>query len=792
MDIIPIIRYEDGLEQLASLALKRELIPFFGAGFTSGCPACEGVVPDAKGAMVSMRDLILKSSAPVPEVELESLSFFNLSDLFFEYVSAEDRALYFEKNYTGVTLYSPQSEFLSAIDWPYAYTINIDDGIEKNSTFTPILPYRKLRRPRTSKKLLYKLHGDAFHESNYREDGENIIFSQSQYLQAITSEDNIDIYQTLLADYGQRHLLFIGCSLESEQDLIYVYQKSLEYHQDTYRIVLRAKAPSVIEQQNLKKHGINEIIIVDNFERFYPDFINQYKKLQEKSRYSIFEYLNPIVIPTQDKIESLKLLAGSNIFDTTQNQFTKGAFHVLRDAVNQVAENLKCNVCVILKGRRFSGKTYVLCSLTERFRTRDVFYFPSTTFADEEVVDRLLASSKNSLFLFDSNSITPDVYGVLIKSNALLEERNNKLVIAINSSDNYMPTQLKCAVVELSNQFHKNSEISLSRKALDSFGLTRRKPNQTNIDFLYTLKQEQNVALPFVDKTHQVYTVPEKRILFALCALDKLYYSDLIALNFSPREILIICTKLEPLIEVIPTSPNESTRHSNKKLVHNSKIALTEILAFFTEKDITDTILYIVKKFRLDYSRRRLYIEIILFDTLNQLFSGRRNSKNLITTIYAQLQPLLKDDLHYWLQRAKSIYRTKASSADLDEAYTYAKKAYLDGNGSLSVKAALTTALISCALSEFSEIENKLSFSEEAVRLAHEAVFSDYFRLNPNYLQAELPIGQNTHSEHRISNACNYVINYSSDSVLILKSKEILAQFELLQKNITYRQYRKE
>ena len=115
---------------------------------------------------------------------------------------------------------------MSDIDWPYAYTINIDDGIEKNSQFTPILPYRKLRRPRTSKKLLYKLHGDASHECNYREDGENIVFSQSQYLQAITSEDNTDIYQQLLADYGQRHLLFIGCSLQSEQDLVYVYQKS--------------------------------------------------------------------------------------------------------------------------------------------------------------------------------------------------------------------------------------------------------------------------------------------------------------------------------------------------------------------------------------------------------------------------------------------------------------------------------------------------------------------------------------------------------------------------------------
>ena len=791
MGIIPIIQYQDGLEQLAGLALRRELIPFFGAGFTSGCPACEGVVPDAKGAMVSMRNLILKSSAPFSKTDLENFDFFGLSDLFFEYVPSEDRALYFEQNYTGVTLYLRQREFLSTIDWPYAYTINIDDGIEKNSQFTPILPYRRLRRPRTSKKLLYKLHGDALHECNYKEDGENIVFSQSQYLQAITSEDNTDIYQQLLADYGQRHLLFIGCSLQSEQDLVYVYQKSLEYHQDTYRIVLRTEAPSIIEQQNLKKHGVNEIILVDNFEQFYPDFLSQYKKLQEESRGTIYEYFNPTVVSTQDKAESLELLAGSSIFDGPQNRFTKGAFHILRDAVNQVAEDLKSNVCVLLKGRRFSGKTYVLCSLTERFKTRDIFYFPSDTFADEEIVERLLSSSKNCLFLFDSNSITPDVYGLLLKSGALLEEKNNKLVIAINSSDNYMPTQLKCSLVELSNQFHNNSEITLIRKALDSFGLTRRKPGQTNIDFLYALKREQNVDIPFNDKANQTYTSSEKRILFALCALDKLYYSDLIALSFTQREIATVCAKLEPLIEIIPTGPNESTRHSNKKLVHNSKIALTEVIKLFTDEDVTNSILYIVKKFRSDYSRRRLYIEIILFDTLNQLFSGRKGSKALIASIYAQLQPLLKDDLHYWLQRAKSIYRTTTSKVDLDEAYTYAKKAYLDGHESLYVKAALTAALISCALSEFDEIENKLGYSEEAVTLAHEAVFSEYFRLNPNYLQAELPIGQNTHSEHRISNACNQVIKHSEDSGLILKSEEILSRFELLKKKNSYRKFRK-
>lgn len=237
-------------------------------------------MPDSTQAMISMRNLILKSCSLFSNNDLLSQDFFELSDLFFEYVPSEERALYFEQYYTGVSLFPNQQNFLSAINWPYAYTINVDDGIEGNSSFTSVLPYRKIRRPQTSKKLLYKIHGDAVYESKYQENTENIVFSQSQYLQAITDERNTDIYKSLITDYSQHHILFIGCSLQKESDLVYIYGKSSPYQQETYRIVLRTSEPSTIEQQNLKKHGINEIIIVDQYEQFYEDFIKKYNELE--------------------------------------------------------------------------------------------------------------------------------------------------------------------------------------------------------------------------------------------------------------------------------------------------------------------------------------------------------------------------------------------------------------------------------------------------------------------------------------------------------------------------------
>lgn len=783
MDLLSIVSYSDGLEQLAKLALNKELIPIFGAGFTAGCQAAEGIVPDSQHAKDSMIKFIMSSSGnPFSSDDLANMSFFDISDLFFEYVSQEDRAQYFEQHYTSVQLFYQQQNFLKKINWPYAYTLNVDDGIERNSDFSPILPYHKFRRPQTSKKLLYKLHGDAVTESQYIDDKqENIVFSQSQYMQAITKEENTDIYKALLSDYAQRHLLFVGCSLQSEQDLRFVYEKSLEFQKETFRVVLRKEIPSISEQQNLKKHGVNEIILIEDYEKFYIDFLAVYIELVSESKIKVYEHLNPTFQFLSDKADVLQLISGGNIFDPLKNEFQKGALHIWRTAVKLIITELKSNNYVLLKGRRFSGKTYVLCSLAEYFKTKDVLYFPSTSFADEEIVQLVFTLQKNSLFLFDSNSITPDVYALLTKYAPILKENNNYMVVAANSNDNNLISKLQCNVIELNNCF-VGDEIASCQKALDSYALTRRRKQQTNIDFLYSLKVEQNIKIPFMSANNIEFTAKEHMILIALCALDKLYFSDLIALGISVQETNNLCKKISPFIEIIPTGKDEVTRHSSSKLVHNSKIALTEILKHFTMDKISTSVVCIVKKFRPDYSRRRLYIEIILFDTLNQIFAGYKNPKLLIYNIYIALQPMLESDMHYWLQRAKSIYRSTSNLTELDDAYTFAKKAYLDGNQDLATKAALTTALICCGIAELNNEPTKKGYYEESVVLAYEAVFSEYFRIFPNYLKSELPIGENTQSERRLTQACNYVTQYSTNSDYAQKANEILQRFQELKK----------
>ena len=169
---------------------------------------------------------------------------------------------------------------------------------------------------------MYKLHGDAEYESKYIDKiQDNIVFSQSQYLQAITSEDNTDIYKALLADYAQEHLLFIGCSLQEERDLQFVYDKSKSIQKDAYKIVLRNKIPTSQEQRDLKKHGINEIILVEKFENFYTDFLLAYQGYQTENKEKIYKHINPEIIIKTGKKESLELISNANIFNAENNVF---------------------------------------------------------------------------------------------------------------------------------------------------------------------------------------------------------------------------------------------------------------------------------------------------------------------------------------------------------------------------------------------------------------------------------------------------------------------------------------
>ena len=218
--------------------------------------------------------------------------------------------------------------------------------------------------------------------------------------------------------------------------------------------------------------------------------------------------------------------------------------------------------------------------------------------------------------------------------------------------------------------------------------------------------------------------------------------------NITLAEKKDFLSKLPLVVEEVNVEKEEYNQHSATKLVHNGRRILLDLLKEISPNDIVECIDYIVDMLKDDKERKRIYTEIILFDTLNQLFGGNKGAGHLIFRVYESLEQYLNTSPHYWLQRAKSIYRILPYNKEkLEEAYRYAKKCYNDSWKNLQTRAALTTSLICCLLSEqIVDGDKKQEIEIEAINLAEEAIFSPYYVLNRKFLDSELKNTKNSYT----------------------------------------------
>ena len=662
-------------------------------------------------------------------------------------------------------------------NWPYAYTLNVDDGIERTGEFKEVLPYKHLNRPGTSRKLLYKLHGDAFTEITYTE--ESIVFSSDQYLQSITDKRNGDFLTNLKNDFSFKNMIFIGCSLKYEPDLKYVYGKA-DHRTNTLKITLRSKEPTFREIGTLEEYGINTIILIEDYDRFYTDIIQKVHQLQAEEECVNYRFKNPNILEKFDKDYTYKFLSGENIFDLDSNSFYKGGMHIVRNCMKEIEDCLEATDCILLKGRRFSGKTYVMCSLVERQRKYTQFFFPSSTSVDEDILLKLLAKEKNSLFLFDSNALSPATYKLIANSAIILKRNANKIIIAINSNDNFITESLKAIVIEIPNRF-VGEEIRQNEECANKYGLIKRYYKNTNMDYLQKIEERQHIQMFKASKYHSVLSFNEQVIMLLLAAQDKVYMSNILDLDIPFGEVSALLERLPLLIEEVDVDENEKTVHAVTKLVHNSKVMLIYLLNRLSHDEIIKCIKYVVETFKDDYQRRRIAVDVILFDTLNQIFGGNSGAGDLIFKVYEELQDTLSNDLHYWLQRAKCIYHISSKNlGQLKEAYQYAKKVYFDSNYALQSKAALTAALISCLIYNIEGEREKNYYLGEAVYLGYEAVSSEYYRFNECYLNNELRSKKTRKSSYELLiSACQIYIETQV-------AGEYLEKAEKLQEKLTF------
>jgi hypothetical protein len=258
---------------------------------------------------------------------------------------------------------------------------------------------------------------------------------------------------------------------------------------------------------------------------------------------------------------------------------------------------------------------------------------------------------------------------------------------------------------------------------------------------------------------------------------DKLYFSDINALNIRFRDIDNFIERFCGIVEKTPVTKGEKSRHSTEKLIHNSKYLLLSIMRALTSDEIIHTINYIVSRYVNDSARKRLYVEVVLFDTLNQIFGYSKGSGELIFEIYKSLEHHLNHDMDYWLQRAKSIYRIRPNCLDdLLNAYQYSKKSLGDGNERIRSKSALTTSLICCLVSKLViDPQEQYDFEVEAIKCAEIAIASEYFSFNRGNLRIEL--GRKSYAQ-LIKGVCNKHLTSMDDYETAWKSTKILKELQ--------------
>ncbi|WP_164763066.1 SIR2 family protein [Paenibacillus humicus] len=719
------LNFNEELFRMTQLAAEGKLIPLIGSGFTRGLKSKRGIVPDGNEANEIMKKIIIASCPEISEDSIHDYELDNTSSVFFSREVPKDKQRDFLTNYfTKVVIdKSDARHSFVNLDWPYIYTLNIDDAIEKNTNFEKIVPYKKISSSIFKhKKPVFKLHGDANYEVEY-EDAENLIFSPSQYERSLASEENKTMRDYIRADFGTKNIIFVGCSLLKEFDIGYILklipENDLQYNK---RILVRTSKPDKAQEIALSNKGITDILLVESYDIFYSEFSKKLQEIQGKDRFGKYKYKNPSFerVETSNYKRQLDLLYGEKMFEINANVFSKAEFYIQRTLASKIVRELSDKVIVCIKGRRFSGKSYLLANITEMLPDRSIYYFPSNITVDDILIQSLV-NEQDCIFLFDSNSIIYSASRLLLDLQSRLIENRIKIIIATNSSDGIWSRFDNKDEYYVRNYFSID-ELKAFNQSASKLGWIDRISTQTNIDYIFYLNSVQKVGDS--KKFQATGTLSEKELaaIIIVASRDKAYYGELLSIGFDTNQIEQLTRKMSLLIETEETTREEQEYHSGRKLVHNSKGALINYLSSgIGNQKIINAISLVVKKLAGNPRYNETSKTIMLYDTLNQLFSSKEVSgvSSLILNLYSELDVILSSDMHYWLQRAKAHYNIRGKDKEaLSRAFTFGIKSYdmAKENEDHKLKCALTISLICGRLWSLESIlEEKIKMMDKAI-----------------------------------------------------------------------------
>lgn len=729
---------------LRSILRQDTCVPFLGAGFTRGEIARSASVPGGGEWMSLMREQI-KSSPVVEkptEQELLNFSFQDLSEIYFRenVVSLDTIKESVDSHFTKVNIIDEAKLRFLSINWPYIYTLNIDDAIERAIDGVKVLPYKSFSRL-AGRRYVYKLHGDAEDVlTAANRDDLRVIFGKADYIKSLNR--NQYFISSLVNDFGDKNILFVGCSLTDELDISFALANLApgERSANTARIFITSNAPTTYaEKKKLKSYGITDVVVGDYFS-FY-NFAASVTEGADQQPFAIeaFAFKDDALEFSNERFASYLLQNGWKHGDNPY------AVSVFRNAEKPLRERLKEPLAVIW-GRRFSGKTTTLHRVLSDERRRRRFLIPSQASLSDRVFNEIF-KVQDSLIAVDAGAIHYDQLRILAKNADNLSDNNTTVLLALPRPElNALGNGYAEEAVQLDSRLH-HAEVASLNKLLDPLGFQRWAPTDSILDNVFTLgsssiasgilknqsRLDERIDLICADgkggAQARIPTKLEFSLLFYLAVRQRIY-------SFVHRTLVKkyglaymasthssdFARKWSPFVEFENTDAvTRKAENSSSVLVCNSyawtqlavrrlsdRLGLIETASFIVELYIS------VRDIDPEASR------FILFDNLNSVYSTKRlNEKDwgasVITAVYEKLAPYCAQNPDYWLQRAKGIYYLSNNERDIRIAIEYCEKGIVEREEKTKINAKLTRANLFgklCMISDYKNDEDLASAIE--------------------------------------------------------------------------------
>lgn len=805
------VHYSEVEKEIQQHLKRGMLIPILGSGFSRGCNSRSGKVPSGDDYKKYMIDEIMKARGydSSRRINFEKKQFSEISTIYHKVISIEDQRRYLRNNFTRVEL-SDEKKKLLEINWPYIYILNTDDAIEKNSKYNNVIySNRKIWDDIFDEdRCTIKLHGHVDDILSYV-DSKCEIFDQTQYVQSLTS--NRILLDKLKHDYEYLNLIYIGCSLSNEIDLLSVAAGSSSNGSHYYCTVNKPDKDDMIL---LSEYGITHCVLFDSYNAIYTELAasaNEAEKIDSSDldNHKTFEFTE---LPDGFDKNKSYLFHGKNPVDSNR-KVQLPSFFVSREIADDIVKNVKIKGTQIIVGPGCSGKTYVALDIARRVVDRDVFVFQSRETINDEAFSTII-QKENCLVVTDSKALSVQQIETVIRTDSERAKHNNCFVIVENKSNRDLISLLSLLrmneviksedliTYELKNKFSSNKTEEINLKLVkSSLGIfSNGKSIADNIIDISSRLIQKN---QFDKITPRMESIKDIACLVALATMEKVYSREVVILNLE-EEFMLQKKNSAPLIEDEGTWDFEKSiaNNSSMKYVVNAEFWLyNQLDSFAQNKEGREKVIkayrYIVLKLIEHYGipdlkrgeKNAAYKDYILFDNINQIFTSQGTA--LIRGIYETLNDLLSTDPNYLHQRAKCYIRSAFKTNDRKLKQEWLTKAQRDAalshkifeeryeeckNEKIQISAAhtvYTVALTLCHLAKLKEYKD-VKINEKAIVNLYLALSSPYNSME--FIKKDRAYNYNNVVENTIS-----TLAANMDLVSSEKSKSAVEELIIIQ-----------